>query len=189
MIGREVEWASVEKLKQLGLVTEDGSAHLEGVSGDGMVALAHIDAIPLGLVVDEGSSAALALAGVKIEVLIGGRAGNTLVEIAVVRSSDGAIFHRSVLGLDIIVEVVPVVGGHACVDEVGRCLGSEEIIVDLFAGVGGGVEIELVGTARTLLLRYVEEVVRGVALNAGSAVVEGRGFGAGNVGGGFFGLC
>lgn len=178
----------MEKLEQLGLVAEDCTAHLEGISGDGVIALAHIYAVPLGFVVDEGGSAVLALSGLEVEVFHGRIAGNTLVEVVVVRRSDGAILDRCILGLDIIVEVVPVVGGHACVDEVCGCLGSEEIVVDLLAGVGGGVEVELVGAARALLLCEVEEVVRSVALDAGSSVVEGRGLGAGNVGGGFFGL-
>lgn len=178
----------MKQLEQLGLVTEDCTAHLEGISGDGVIALAHIYAVPLGFVVDEGSSAALALSGVEVEVLSGGSAGNALVKTAVVRSSDGAILDRCILRLDIVIEIVPVVGGHACVDEVGRCLGSEEIVVDLLAGVGGGVEVELVGATRALLLCEIEEVVRGVALDAGNTVVEGCSFGAGNVGGGFFGL-
>lgn len=170
-------------------MAEDCTAHFQGISRDRVVTLAHIYAVPLGFVVDEGSSAILALSGVEVEVLSGGEAGDAFIKNAVVRSSDGAILDRCILRLDIVIEIVPVVGGHACVDEVGRCLGSEEIVVDLLASVGGGVEIELVGAARALLLCEIEEVVRGVALDAGNSVVEGRGFGAGNIGGGFFGLC
>ena len=152
-----------------------------------MVALAHIDAVSLSLVVDEGSSAALALAGVEVEVLVRLRAGDALVEVTVIRSSDWAILNRSVLGFDVVVEVIPVVGRHAGVDQVGRGLGSEEVVVDLHAGVGGGVEVELIGAAGTLLLCQVEEVVRGVALDAGYAIVKRISLRAGNVEGRFFG--
>lgn len=92
-------------------MTKNSAAHLQGISRDWMIALAHINAVSLGLVVDKRSSAALALTGIKIEVLGWRGASYAFSQVAVVvRSSNGAIFYRRVLGFDVIIDIVPVVG-------------------------------------------------------------------------------
>lgn len=106
-----IECTTVKKLEKLLLMTKDSSAHLQCVSSDWVIALAHIYAISLRFIVDKRSIATLALSGVEIEVLGWRGTGNALFQVAVVvRSSDGAIFYRSVLGLDVIIDIVPIVG-------------------------------------------------------------------------------